>query len=61
MARLGGSVYLDMCDPGGRVVEVHENGWRAIHGPLVKLVRSPEMHALPEPEAGESVDRLRGW
>ncbi|MBT3927496.1 MAG: hypothetical protein HOM52_05355 [Rhodospirillaceae bacterium] len=61
VARIDGHVYLDLCDSNWRAIEVRENGWRVIHGPPAKFIRSPAMRALPEPEAGESVDRLRGY
>src|SRR5262249_311275 len=45
-----GAVYLDLCDPAWRAVEVTATGWRMADYPPVKFRRARGMLALPAPE-----------
>ncbi len=56
-----GVIYLDLCDVDWRAVEVAPDGWKVIDAAPIKFLRSPAMRPLPAPEAGESVDLLRGF
>jgi len=56
-----GSIYLDLCDDTWRAVEITPRGWRVVDRPRVKFLRSASARALPEPEAGELIERLRGF
>jgi hypothetical protein len=49
-----GAVYLDLCDPAWRVVEITAHGWRLVDRPPVKFRRARGMLALPEPQSGET-------
>lgn len=59
VARLSGSVYLDLGDPSWRAVEITAAGWRLVTNPTVRFRRGRHMLALPAPEAASSVDVLR--
>ena len=59
VGELDGKVYLDLCDPEWRAVEVDAAGWRIVDRPDIRFRRSPDMRPLPEPEEGGSVDGLR--
>ena len=39
VAAKDGHVYLDLCDPEWRAVEIGENGWRVITNPPVRFRR----------------------
>jgi len=56
-----GRIYIDLCDPAWRVVEISPEGWQTIPGDFapVKFVRRDGMLPLPEPVAGGSLDELR--
>ena len=54
-----GKLYLDLCNADWRAVEVTSAGWRVIEKPPLKLLRSPSMRPLPEPEAGSLIEELR--
>ena len=56
-----GKLYLDLCDEARRVVEISATGWKIIDRAPVKMLRSPAMRPLPEPEGGEVIERLRGF
>jgi hypothetical protein len=56
-----GKLYLDPCDDEWRAVEIAGNTWRGIERPPVKFLRSASARALPEPQAGDLIDRLRGF
>jgi len=49
VGELDGCVYLDLCDPEWRAVEI-SHGWRVVPAARIKFLRSPSMLALPEPE-----------
>ena len=55
-----GRVYLDLGCPRWRGVEIAAvAGWRIVDTMAVKFLRSRGMEALPEPEAGETIELLR--
>lgn len=56
-----GNVYLDLCDDAWRAVEVTAKGWRVISRPAVKFLRPASARALPEPQAGDMIEQLRGF
>lgn len=56
-----GRIYLDLCDDGWRAVEITAKGWRVVDRPTVKFLRSISARPLPEPEAGDQIERLRGF
>jgi putative DNA primase/helicase len=57
----GGKLYLDLCDAQWRAVEVAANTWRVIETPPIKMLRSPSMRPLPEPECGSVIEELRSF
>lgn len=52
------AVYFDLCDDGWRAVKVTPQGWSVVVPP-VKFIRTPAMRPMPEPEAGEGIERFR--
>jgi hypothetical protein len=56
-----GRIYVDLCDPAWRVVEISNEGWQIIAGDdaPVRFVRKGGMLALPEPTQDGSLERLR--
>ena len=54
-----GSLYLDLCDPAWRAIEVDAKGWRIVDRPPVPFIRSRTMRELPEPTRGGHIDDLR--
>ena len=56
----GRTLYLDLCCPKGRVVEIRTSGWRILPRPPreVKFLRSKGMDPLPDPEPGETIELL---
>jgi hypothetical protein len=59
LAEHDGSIYIDLCDAGWRVVEITSVGWQVRNDSPVKFRRCKAMHALPEPATGGDVDELR--
>jgi hypothetical protein len=53
------AIYLDLCDPDWRAVEVTAAGWQIVTDPPVRFIRRRGMLPLPLPERGSSVDGLR--
>jgi putative DNA primase/helicase len=56
-----GRLYIDLCDEKWRAIEIAGSGWDVVEKPPVKFIRSPSMRLLSAPEAGGSIDRLRGF
>ena len=56
-----GNIYLDLCDDAWRVVEVTPKGWRVVDRPPVKFLRPASARPLPEPQAGDLIELLRGF
>ena len=48
-ARVGGKLYVDLCNDKWEVVEVDADGWRIIPDSPVNFIRSNNMLALPIP------------
>jgi hypothetical protein len=59
VAEHGGYVYLDLCDPQWRAVEVSPIGWKIVGNPPVRFRRHSGMLSLPDPVHGGSVELLR--
>jgi hypothetical protein len=59
VAGLDGRLYLDLCDPSWRAVQIDTEGWRVIDEPPVRFRRTAGMRPLPIPERGGSIDDLR--
>jgi hypothetical protein len=53
-----GKIYLDLCDPTWRAVEIDAEGWRIVHTPPVRLIRAPGMLPLPAPVSGGHAEDL---
>jgi hypothetical protein len=58
LAEHGGRTYLDLADPGWRVVEVDAAGWRVLDRSPVRFRRPRGLLPLPAPSAGGSVAEL---
>jgi putative DNA primase/helicase len=56
-----GNIYLDLCDEAWRAAEVTAKGWRIVSRPAVKFLRPASARPLPEPEAGDMIEQLRGF
>ena len=56
-----GKLYLDLCDPAWRAIEIDAHGWRVIEKHNLPFIRSKGMRPLPVPEDGYSIDELRGF
>jgi putative DNA primase/helicase len=54
-------LYLDLCDPRWRAVEITKHGWSIVEAPSVKFLRSASVRPLPEPEPGGMIEDLRGF
>lgn len=55
----GDAIYLDLCDPTWRAVEIDSEGWRIVETPPIRFRRSTAMQALPLPQTGGSIEQLR--
>jgi putative DNA primase/helicase len=53
-----GKLYLDLCDDRWRVVEISKERWQIRADAPLKLMRSPSMRPLPEPEGGGMLEEL---
>jgi hypothetical protein len=65
VAGRNGNIYVDLCDPAWRAVEISPAGWKVVSSEEipVKFVRSKGMLPLPDPaksEGGDALERLRG-
>jgi putative DNA primase/helicase len=61
VGRQGAALYLDLCDPHWRAVEITGAAWSVVEKPPLKLLRSSSMRPLPQPEAGGLIEELRGF
>jgi hypothetical protein len=61
LAESRGKIYVDLCDPEWRAVEIDANGWRITSDPPVRFRRTAGMAALPVPQRGGSIKQLRGF
>ena len=58
VARVKDRIYLDLCDPTWRVIEIDSNGWRVLPHSPVRFRRTTGMLALPEPVSGGDLNTL---
>ena len=58
VANHGKSLYLDLCNDSGNVVEITENGWKVIQDPPVYFIRKKGMKPLSI-ERGGSISDLK--
>ncbi len=58
---LDGNLYLDLGDEAWRAVEIGIEGWRIVEDPPVRFRRAAGMQALPTPEPGGSIEKLRNF
>jgi hypothetical protein len=61
IAEHNGAIYLDLCDEDWRTVCINTAGWQVVNNSPVKFRRARGMLALPEPERGGAIDRLRDY
>jgi hypothetical protein len=61
LAAVGSSIYLDLCDPVWRAIEISEDGWHIVDVPPVRFRRTAGMLPLPEPLRGGRIDELRNY
>jgi hypothetical protein len=59
VAEHGGRIYIDLCDKEWAVVEISPEGWKVVLDPPVRFRRTGGMRALPRPQPGGSLARLR--
>jgi len=54
LGQAGGTIYLDLADSAGTIVEITAGGWKRLEGgkPPVMFLRPRTTHALPMPERG---------
>ncbi|ABW29233.1 hypothetical protein [Acaryochloris marina] len=58
-AKLGGTIYIDLCNEKWQAIEVDSRGWRIVDRPPVRFLRPPGTLSLPTPEAGGDISELR--
>ena len=58
-AEFEGKIYIDLCLPDWRVVEIDTVGWRLVDNPPVYFRRPSGMLPLPLPERGGNINDLR--
>jgi len=56
-----GNIYIDLCNATWQVVEVTRDGWHLLDESPVRFRRSRGMLSFPIPEAGGSINQLRGF
>ncbi|GAG87209.1 unnamed protein product, partial [marine sediment metagenome] len=61
LAGYDNKIYLDLCNSVWSVVEITAKGWQEIPSPPIRFVRSRGMTALPAPQAGGDVNKLRDF
>ena len=59
VAQYDNKLYLDLCDPAWRAIQIDTDGWRVVERPAPKFRRSRGSQPLPEPQRGGSLDDLR--
>ena len=59
VASFEGCLYLDLCDPTWRAVEIAGNGWRIVERAPVRFVRSRTAREIPIPKPGGRIEDLR--
>ena len=58
IARLGGKIYVDLCDKAWRAIEIDADGWRVVDAPPVRFRRASGALELPVPVSGGSIEDL---
>lgn len=58
VARVGGALYLDLCDEAWRVIEVRPEGWKILDRAPVHFIRKRGMEALPIPAGPGDLSHL---
>jgi hypothetical protein len=58
LARVGDTIYLDLCDKEGRLVKVSQSGWEVGTDYPVNFLRGPNMATQVVPEKGGSLEDL---
>jgi hypothetical protein len=58
IARLGGKLYVDLCDKAWCAIEIDADGWRVVDAPPVRFKRASGALELPVPVSGGSIDDL---
>ena len=59
VAEHDGKIYVDLCDPAWRLIEVSSTGWNVISEETpVRFRRSPGMLPLPVPQKGGEIEEL---
>ena len=53
------SVYIDLVNDAGELIEIDKDGWRIVTRPPIKFRRTPNMKALPRPIRNSSINKLR--
>lgn len=63
VAEQDGRIFIDLADAHWRAVEIKAGAWQVVESAAVpvKFLRSRGMEAMPEPEAGELIEALRGF
>ena len=59
VARLDGKIYIDLCDPAWRAIEIDSDDWRVVDAPPVRFRRASGALEMPVPVRGGSIDDLR--
>lgn len=59
LAQHNGELFVDLCDPTRKVVQIGADGWRVVSDAPVKFVRSGQRRALPIPQSGGDIELLR--
>ena len=61
IAHCGCRIYLDLCDPAWRAIEIREDGWSIVDKPPVRFRRTRGMLQIPDPVAGGEIKELGGF
>ena len=56
-----GCLYIDLGDPAWRCIQISPGGWQLLDSHPVSFIRAGSMLALPEPERGGSISRLKPY
>jgi len=59
VAEHSGKLYLDLCDPEWKAVEIDTDGWRIVDRAPARFRRARGSQPLPIPVAGGSIEELR--
>ena len=60
VANCDGRIYLDLCDPAWRAIEIRSDGWSIVDRPPVRFRRTAGMLQIPDPLTGGDVPQLGG-